>query len=271
MPIEARLSAYLDGETDREEKEELERLIASDPEARRIYDMLRHGSDIGRKTFDEVLKEPVPLAFVRSIKSTQPPKAKEAPRFARTGLKLAPNGRQALSAAIILFFLGGGIGYLLGIQPLGPLATAPASSPSQHGWVDDISASHRVFSHLQQHAVEVPASQSDEIDRWLTENVGVRFSLPDLTSEALTFQGARLLVIAGKPAAQLIYRNGDGDFIAVYFLKDNDINAGDQFNETIRDDVGVVSWHRDGVAYAVAGPSSDPTLDDIADRVANEI
>ncbi|TXI11064.1 MAG: anti-sigma factor, partial [Rhizobium sp.] len=68
MPLEVRLSAFMDGEMNREEKEELERLIASDPDARRIFDELKHGSDVGRKAFDEVLKEPVPLALVRSIK-----------------------------------------------------------------------------------------------------------------------------------------------------------------------------------------------------------
>lgn len=136
MPLEARLSAFMDGETSREEKEELERLIASDPEARRIFDELRHGSDVGRKAFEEVLKEPVPLALVRSIKSAQAPKAREpAPRLARPSLKLAPTGRQALAAALILFLVGGGIGYLLGILPT-RAPPLPRSRPRRtaHGW-----------------------------------------------------------------------------------------------------------------------------------------
>jgi anti-sigma factor RsiW len=271
MPIEARLSAYLDGEVSREEKDELEHLISSDPEARRIYETLRHGSDVGRKAFDEVLKEPVPLALVRSIKNVQPPKPREAPRFVKPSLKLAPTGRQALAAAIILFFVGGGIGYLVGAQPAVPPAAAPIAQLPSRTWIDEIAASHRIYSHQPLHISEVPAIQADEISRWLTESVGVKFALPDLTGNGLTFQGARLLVAASKPAGQLIYKNLDGDVIAVYFLKDNDTSADDEFNEVIKDDVGVVFWHRNGVAYAVAGPSADPTLDDIADRVANEI
>ncbi|TCR92135.1 anti-sigma factor [Rhizobium sp. BK376] len=271
MPIEARLSAYMDGETTREEKEELEHLIASDPEARQIYETLRHGSDVGRKAFDEVLKEPVPLSLVRAIKSVQPPKMRETPRLARPPLKLAPNGRQALAASLILFVIGGGIGYFVGSQPAAPPAPTPIAQIPSHTWLDEIAASHRIYSHQPQHISEVPAIQADEISRWLTQSVGVKFAVPDLASDGLTFQGARLLVAAGKPVGQLSYTNGDGDIIAIYFLKDNDTTASDEFNEVIKDDVGVVSWHRSGVAYAVAGPSSDPTLDDIADRVSNQI
>ncbi|MGG6898228.1 anti-sigma factor family protein, partial [Rhizobium sp. BR 315] len=127
MPLEIRLSAFMDGEMSRDEKEELEKLIASDPEARRILDELRHGSNVGRKALDEVLKEPVPLALVRSIKSAQPPKTRDpsSPRLARPSFKLAPTGRQSLAAALILFVLGGGIGYLFGMQP----AQVPATPP----------------------------------------------------------------------------------------------------------------------------------------------
>jgi anti-sigma factor RsiW len=271
MPIEARLSAYMDGETTREEKEELEHLIASDPEARRVYDTLRHGSDVGRKAFDEVLKEPVPLSLVRAIKNVQPPKPRETSRFTKPTLKLAPSGRQALAAALILFFVGGGIGYLLGVTPAGVPTQAPIAQIPSHTWLDEIAASHRIYSHQPRHISEVPAIQADEITRWLTESVGVKFAVPDLGGNGLVFQGARLLVAASKPVGQLIYRNADGDLIAIYFLKDNDTNASDEFTEVIKDDVGVVAWHKDGIAYAVAGPSSDPTLDDIADRVSNEI
>lgn len=271
MPIEARLSAYLDGEMSREEKEELERLLASDPEAHRLYETLRHGSDIGRKAFDEVLKEPVPLALVRAIKSAQPPKARETPRLIKPSLKLAPTGRQALAACLILFFLGGGIGYFVGVEPTGSQQASSLTQAPAHAWLDDIAGLHRIYSHQQRHLAEVPAAQADEITQWLTTSVGVRFGVPDLTSVGLVFQGARLVIAAGRPAGQLTYQNADGEIVAVYFLKDNAGDDGDEFNEVIKDDVGIISWHRDGNAYAVAGPSADAALDSIADRVSTEI
>ncbi|MDE1994414.1 MAG: anti-sigma factor [Rhizobiaceae bacterium] len=272
MPLETRLSAYMDGETSREEKDELERLIASDAEARRIFDELKHGSDVGRKAFDEVLKEPVPLALVRSIKSAQPPKSREpAPRLARPSLKLAPTGRQALAAALILFVVGGGLGYLFGIQPPSNPVPVPAATAPVHSWLDDIAAYHRIYSHQPRHTVEVQASEIQEITKWLTGTVGVKFTLPDLSADGLVFQGARMFIADSKPAGQLIYKDLDGDVVAICFMKNESVTDDGDFDETIRDDISIVSWQRNGTAYAVVGPSSDAMLDEIANRVSTSI
>jgi anti-sigma factor RsiW len=269
-PIETRLAAYADGEISREEKAAVEELLSKDADARRIYETLRHGSDIGRKAFDEILKEPVPLALVRSIKSAQPPKPREA-RRTRPSLKLAPNGRQALAAALILFAVGCGIGYLFGTQPgASRLAQQPAQAQSRL-WPDDIATAHRIYLRQQSHIVEVQATQIDEIQKWLNASVGVKFNLPDLASEGLIFQGARLVVAAGKPTGQLVYKTVDGEIIAVCFVKDDTATGNADFNEVIKDDIGIVSWHRGGIGYAVVGVSSDPLLDDIANRVSTEI
>ncbi|PST19413.1 Fis family transcriptional regulator [Rhizobium sp. JAB6] len=272
-PLEVRLSAFMDGEMSREEKEELEKLIASDADARRIYDELKHGSDVGRKAFDEVLKEPVPLALVRSIKSTQPPKTREpSPRLTRQSLKLAPTGKQSLAAALILFVVGGGIGYLFGMQPADVPVGAPPT-PTQlmlRNWLDDIAAYHRIYSRQPQHMVELQASQLDEIAKWLASTVGVKFNFPDLAADGLVFQGARMSVAAGKPVGQLIYKNLDGDVVAICFTK-TDGTADDDFSETIKDDISIVSWHRNGATYAIVGPSSNAMLDQIANRVSSEI
>ncbi|AGB71954.1 hypothetical protein RTCIAT899_CH12875 [Rhizobium tropici CIAT 899] len=272
-PLEVRLSAFMDGETSREEKEELEKLIASDADARRIFDELKHGSDVGRKAFDEVLKEPVPLALVRSIKSAQPPKTREpSPRIARHSLKLAPTGKQSLAAALILFAVGGGIGYLFGMQPA-DVPASPPPTPSQlmtRNWLDDIAAYHRIYARQPQHMVELQASQLDEIAKWLASTAGVKFNVPDLAADGLVFQGARMSVAAGKPVGQLIYKNLDGDVVAICFTKTDGI-ADDDFNETIKDDISIVSWHRNGTTYAVVGPSSNAMLDQIANRVSSEI
>ena len=272
-PLEVRLSAFMDGEMSREEKEELEKLIASDADARRIFDELKHGSDVGRKAFDEVLKEPVPLALVRSIKSTQPPKTREpSPRITRHSLKLAPTGRQSLAAALILFAVGGGIGYLFGMQPTAvPAGTPP--TPTQlvtRNWLDDIAAYHRIYSRQPQHMVELQASQLDEIAKWLASTVGVKFNFPDLAADGLVFQGARMSIAAGKPVGQLIYKNLDGDVVAICFTKTDGV-ADDDFNETIKDDISIVLWHRNGTTYAIVGPSSNAMLDQIANRVSSEI
>jgi len=270
-PIEARLAAYIDGEASREEKLALEELLAGDVDTQRVYEKLRHGSDIGRKVFDEILKEPVPLALVRSIKSAPAPKARDVRRLTRPAMKLAPSGKQALAAALILFAIGGGIGYLVGTQPGAARLTLPLTPNQGRTWPDDIAAAQRIYLRQPSHIVELSATQTDEIMTWLTSAVGVKFSLPDLASEGLVFQGARLLVAAGKPTGQLVYRNVDGEIISICFFKESASSDNGDFNEIIKDDIGIVPWHRAGVAYAVVGNSSDALLDDIANRVSVEI
>ncbi len=269
--IEARLTAYIDGEAGAEEKLALEHLISTDHDAGRVYENLRQGSDIGRKVFDDLLKEPVPLALVRSIKSAPAPKERDIRRISRPAIKLAPSGKQALAAALILFVIGGGIGYLVGTQPGAARLSLPLIPNQNRTWADDIAAAQRIYLRQSSHVVELGATESDEIVSWLTATVGVKFALPDLSSQGLVFQGARLLVAAGKPTGQLVYRNIDGEIVSVCFFKDNASSDGSDFNEIIKDDIGIVPWRRAGVGYAIVGASSDALLDEIANRVSVEI
>ena len=272
MPLDAQLSALLSGETTPAQKEELERRIANDAEARRIYERLRRGAELGRRRFEELLKDPVPLAMVRSIKSTQPPKAPVAPRLTRPSLKLAPTGPQALAAALILFVIGCGIGYLFGLDPAArAVAPTTVATSSADSWLEDVAAYQRMFSRQPRHLVEIPASSPAEISGWLTASVGIPFNTPDLSADGLQFQGARLLLAGGKPAAQLVYKNNDGDVISICFTKQNGSANADDFREMIKDDIGLVSWHNAGAAYVVVGPSSEATLDELAEKIAAKI
>lgn len=278
LPLDVRLSALLDGELSKDEKEELERLIATDADARQLFDRLKRGSEIGNRAFDDLLKEPVPLALVRKIKNAPPPReASKLSRLTRPSFSLSPSGPQALAASIILFLLGGGIGYMAGVQPGAPqVAVQTAQAPvtaaaATRTWLDDIAAYHRVYSRQQRHLAEVPASESDHIVTWLTSSVGVDFKLPDLASQGLDFQGARLLVADGKPVAQLLYRTTDNDIIAICFMKNAADPAGEAFDETIKDDIGMVSWHRGAASYVVVGPSSEAGLTKIAEKASTEI
>lgn len=111
LPLEVRLSAYLDGQVDDEDARELEALIASDAQAKLIYEQLKAGSEFGNQLFEDMLKEPVPLGLVRTIKSVE---AKPAPvRQAANGnvvsfMRFVP---QAIAASIMLLFAGGYAGY----------------------------------------------------------------------------------------------------------------------------------------------------------------
>lgn len=114
LPLEVRLSAYLDGQVEEADARELEALIASDAQAKLIYEQLKAGSDFGNQCFEELLKEPVPLDLVRSIKAIEAQQAQPPPvRQAANGnvvsfMRFVP---QAIAASIMLLFAGGYAGY----------------------------------------------------------------------------------------------------------------------------------------------------------------
>jgi anti-sigma factor RsiW len=269
-----RLSAFVDGHADEHERHELEELLVNDPQARALHDALKRGADLGRRGFGEMLKVPVPLDLVRTIKNAPlPRKAIRLPQAPRPAA-FKPTGPQAAAACLILFVLGGGLGYMLGGQSVVP-GLSPIAGPAHNArdWLDDIIAHYRLYSRQTKHLTEIAADRPADILEWLTTNTGVNFRIPDLQESGLTFQGARLFAAGGTPVGQLLYRrtdgDGDGDVIAIAFTKTRP--EGNRSIEEIRNDTGLVSWVTPLATYMIVGPSSAADLDDIAAKAAGLI
>ena len=271
LPLDVRLSAYIDGEVNEAERKELEQLVARDDEARRILEMLQAGNSFGNKAFEEFLHDPVPLSLVRRIKQGPgvTPKSERvvtaAPRQAR--LRLWP---RALAASVALLLIGGSTGFIIG--KTGNDDAQPVNMAAARTWLDDIADYHRIYSRqTAEHLVEVRASGDGKIESWLASSVGVNFSLPNLSASGLTFEGARLLVAAGKPVAQLMYKNEDGDVFAICFLKSKPGATDGKMTESMRDDIAMISWQKAGASYVVVGPSADANLHQLATAVSTAI
>lgn len=271
LPLDVRLSAYLDGEVNEAERKELEQLVARDDEARRMLEMLRAGSAFGNKAFEEFLHDPVPLSLVRRIK--QGPGAN--PKTERVVTTTPRQSKQrlwprALAASLVLLLVGGSTGFIIGKTSQDD--EQQVKMAAARTWLDDIADYHRVYGRqTAEHLVEVPASAGGRIEGWLASNVGVNFSLPDLSSKGLTFEGARLLVASGKPVAQLMYKDQDGDVFAICFLKSTPDSTDGKMTESMRDDIAMISWQKAGASYVVVGPSSDANLHQLATEVSAEI
>ncbi len=270
LALEVRLSAYIDGEVNDAERRELEHLVHHDDEARLLLEMLKAGNDFGNSAFEEFLHDPVPLSLVRHIK--QGPGA--APRNDRIAAAAPRQVRhklwpRALAASLALLLVGGSTGFIIGKASTD--GAQPLSAVAARTWLDDIADYHRIYARQEKHLVEVPAAQADTIRTWLSESVGVSFRLPDLQTEGLTFEGARLLVAAGKPVAQLMYKTEDGDVVAICFLKSKPGSTDTPKSESIRDDLAMISWQKSGASYVVVGSSANANLRELAERVSGEI
>lgn len=258
--LSIKLSAYLDGELEAADAREIEALLESDPAARAELDALMAADALASEQFDALLMDPVPLALAQKIRSSpvsRPP--------ARVSARLIGG---ALAAGLAFFVSGGIGGYFLKDQ-IAPGGTVVAKA----GWLSDIADYHAVYASQQRHLVEVPAEESAHIVNWLGATVGVEFSIPDLSDFDLTFEGGRLLVAAGKPVAQLMYRQSDGAVIALCLQSGSSGGAvsAPGFKEQTIKGFDFVSWSANGARYVVIGPGGKPGLAEIASQAAREV
>jgi anti-sigma factor RsiW len=133
-----------------------------------------------------------------------------------------------------------------------------ADLAASRSWLNQISQYHRVYaSTARRHLVEVGADELDHIQTWLTGMLGRQILVPDLTRFDVTFAGARLLAINEKPVAQLVYRDGNDQPLALCVIP---MPAGAKAPTlSTNGELNLVDWRDDSHGYAVVG-WSDPQL-----------
>ncbi|MBT9372451.1 anti-sigma factor [Rhizobium sp. CSW-27] len=271
-PLDMRLSAFIDNELSETERQEVEALLATDMTARALRDSLQAADRLGRDAFEAMLKAPVSLDLVRSIKTAAPPRrAISLPEPARVPWRPQPSFGVAMVTSLLMFGLGAGAGYMAAERPKMTTYADMAGDPTK-AWLDDVASYYRLYSRQSRHLVEIPANESAHIVEWLMATTGVSFRIPDLTAQNLEFMGARLFSAGGRPVGQLLYRNAEGEVIAIAFTKliaPQDPDA--QMRQIIRDDIGLVTWQGLQANYVLTGPSSEAYLDTLARTVAGII
>jgi anti-sigma factor RsiW len=287
LPLEVRLSAYIDGQVSDEDKRALDALLATDPQARELLDLLKAGSDFGNNAFADMLKEPVPLHMVRAIKGGS---------SASSGtVRQAANGNaisffrfvpQAMAASVVLLLAGGYSGYFIGLKhaPEVPVEVANISTMEAPAGaavktrsftfnasatialpaiaVSSVAEVHDIYAG-QARLVEIPASDRAGLKTWLAASTGVTFEIPDLVADGLTFEGGRLVAVDGSPTGALYYKNAKGEVVAIYFARGS-LTGG----QTSAGTSEYLSGSKGETAWVVAGPAGDKTLSAVAGKAA---
>jgi len=158
---------------------------------------------------------------------------------------------RAIAAAIVWLGLGIGIGSLG--QTFGPRPDAARRI------AEETRGAYAVFSPEILHPVEVGAAQADHLSDWLGKRLGRPIPIPSLGDLGYAFVGGRLMVSEGAPAALMMYENAAGRRLVLYVAASD---PGDDSPMGFRrfDDIGVVTWVRDGTAYGVGGGFSETDL-----------
>jgi anti-sigma factor RsiW len=274
--IDDRLVAYLDGELETAERRAVEARLDADPAAAARMAALARSGNLLRRAFDEIVREPVPNRLITAALGETGAGEKPVVSFVQPGAGKPVASRRgwriALPIAASMFGLlaGGGTVYLGLVAAGGGAGPATEAASANDVWLDTAAGYFKLFVNAGDHAlVDLPvgADPREALQR-ISQSLPQAVRLPDLKPWGLTFRGARLVLVGGRPAAQLIYTT-DNKAIGPLTLIIGSSRRPDippTFNR--RQDVNLLYWRHQGRAYALVGQTDIGYLWGIGNDVA---
>lgn len=288
-PSDELLVAYLDGELDERRCSEVESWLEQDASARERLAQLTESAALLRAAFDEVLREEVPerlLAAAHGGGETAETRAAQIIPF--RGKRLA-NGWATyrrwwvavpVAASLVGLMVGGGLGYFgFDGTPTTDDKQAAAINTATNSWLDNVAEYHRLFVNAAAgdgSFLDIPAKDGEgggEVIQKISQRTAQQnVRVPDLKPWGLVFQGARVVVIEGHPAAQLFYTADNKTVgkaigpltVVIGSTKRQDVAP--TFDR--RQDENLLYWRRKGHAYAIVGQADIGYMWGLANDIA---
>jgi anti-sigma factor RsiW len=246
IPVtEDELHAYVDNELPAERSADVEAWLSAHPDDAARVQSWRAMADELHARYDSVADEVVP-------------KRLEIERLVQQPRKWIYG---AIAATLVAFVAGGGTGWL---------AHGAAASPStfQNFTVDALDA-HRLYVVDVRHPVEVPGSERDHLQQWLTKRCGWAVLAPELAATGLKLVGGRLLPGPAGPASFFMYESASGERFTIYASKAQ--NETTQMRYAAEGDQSALFWADRGVGYVVSGGTDRGRLTQIAQVVYDQM
>lgn len=228
---------------------------------------------MARGAYAGVLNEPVPDRLIETLRRTAgasnviafAPRKESASRVSRGAL-----GWAVAASILVVAMLGAG-GLVTGrIQPPTGLQLVSADTDR---WLDNVAGNYDLYSGTKEREgrllVDFTAEDVPQLAKRFGANLNRNLAIPDLAPQGFELQGGRMVVIGGRPGAQLLYSNAAGELVtlSISFSRSKDRDSRtDQ-----RGDVNLVHWHRNGYGYAFAGRIEPARLKALADQAGNEL
>ena len=225
----------LDGELPSDERAAYDAWLDANPEMKARSARFTADREALRAAFAGVLDEAVPVRLRKVV-------------LGEAQVKVAsPRSRWWLVAAAALFLATGGLGgYFAGIDGLGQ------ESPAEDRLAEQAIAAHVIYAAEKRHAVEVPASDKDHLQTWLSNRVGLKLVAPDLTANGFQLIGGRLLPAGENKAAMLLYEDDKGERISLFVTAESAENASGTY-ASAQEGPQAVYWLDKGYGCAVVG------------------
>jgi anti-sigma factor RsiW len=270
MHSDETLVAYLDGELDEAARQDVDSWLEADAAARDRMMALAASASLVRSAFADILNEELPERLIIAARgdAAEPlaPAAAEIIAFAPPPKPAAAGafrrwGPMAAAAALAFGIVLGGAGGYYGIPALtGPGANPPATalSAATNDWLNNAAGYYKLAVAAGDNTfVDVPATGDPQQVR-----------LPNLKPWGLNFRGARLVVVEGHPAAQLIYTTDNKAIGPLTLIIGSSKGSDSQPTFDHRQDVNLLYWRHQGRAYVLVGQADIGYLWGIANDVA---
>lgn len=240
---EETLHAYVDDGLGPDERAAVERHLTQHAEdAARVADFQAQRRLL-RAAFDPVLEEPVPERLVQ----------------------------RRHASSLLLWRVAAVVGWMTAGALLGWNLRDHGEPPAQkvvyeRTLVERARMAHVIYSAENRRAVEVPASQEDDMIRWLSKRMNAAVRVPDLSEYGFQAMGGRLLPGAEGPACQIMYQNAAGKRLTIYLARDPGNVRPVRFSD--QDVVHVVFWSDGRLAFAVSAEIDSEELGRIAATIS---
>jgi anti-sigma factor RsiW len=268
-PSDERLIAYLDGELAEGERAEIAAEIEHDAALGDHVRRLAESGTLLRAALDEVLREPLPQRLIAAARGESATVVSIARR-----LKRAMREQRRwwigvpVAASLMGLAIGGGLGYFAGDKQ-GVTTTEEAQADlSARSWLDNIAGYHKLFVNAgagDTGLADVPATGDA---RTASQKLPADFHLPNLKPWGLVFQGARFLIVEGKPATQLFYTTDNKALGPITLVVGTSSKSDLAPTFDHRDDLNLLYWRHHGHAYALVGTADIGYLWNIANDIA---
>jgi anti-sigma factor RsiW len=282
MHSDETLVAYLDGELDEAARQDVDSWLEADAAARDRLLALAASASLVRSAFADILNEELPERLIVAARgdAAEPlaPAAAEIIAFAPPPKRAAAGafrrwGPMAAAAALAFGIVLGGAGGYYGIPALtGPGANPPATalSAATNDWLNNAAGYYKLAVAAGDNTfVDVPATgDPKEALQKISQELPQQVRLPNLKPWGLNFRGARLVVVEGHPAAQLIYTTDNKAIGPLTLIIGSSKGSDSQPTFDHRQDVNLLYWRHQGRAYVLVGQADIGYLWGIANDVA---
>ena len=266
------LNAYLDGELDSAAVRDVEMALARDPELRRRLDQLSQSTALLRAALAPALHELLPDKLSAIAGAPTVASASEGAEVVPFAARAAVTARRrwivpaSLAASLLLAAIGANYSYERYFVRGDDLPRLIAGDY----WLDAVSNFHQVYTRIYANEsralVDIPGDNAEQVNSFFGPKLRRNLQVPDLTAHGLWLQGGRLLVIQGKPSAQIVYVAQNGKTLALSILSSTGRDVAPILER--RRDANVLHWRRDGFNYALVGEMDPALMRTIAEEIA---